>query len=231
MMSGTKPTRYSALSLKDLVCLCADGCDDAAWAEFVFRVGTPISLTAMRTASRCREWSPSIVEVEDLVQETYRKLCKDGWKLLRNFAVQHPGAILGYLRKTAANATIDYLKHFRSLKFGGQQPHVSTTDVDPEARKEVRGSQEGIGFGVLLKEIDGYLKRGLTGPDRERDRMIFWLYFRQGMSTEEIASLPTVGLGAKGVGSVIERLTRCIRQEIIGSVPGSEDVEQKGKSL
>jgi len=32
--------------------------------------------------------------------------------------------------------------------------------------------------------------RCLTGPDEERDRMIFWLYFRQGMSTKEIVSLP-----------------------------------------
>ncbi len=27
--------------------------------------------------------------------------------------------------------------------------------------------------------------------------MIFWLYFRQGMSTKDIASLPTIRLGPK----------------------------------
>jgi hypothetical protein len=47
--------------------------------------------------------------------------------------------------------------------------------------------------------------------------MIFWLYFRQGMSTKEIASLPTIGLGTKGVGSVIERLKHSIRAQILGS--------------
>src|SRR4029077_11594729 len=99
---------------------------------------------------------------------------------------------------------------------GGDRPHVSTTDVEPEVRKEVHGSQEKIAFGVFLNEIDKHLKRDLTGPDQERDRMIFWLYFRQGMSTKEIASLPIIGLGAKGVGSVIERLKHGIREQILG---------------
>src|SRR5215469_13707506 len=71
----------------------------------------------------------------------------------------------------------------------------------PEAGKEVHGSQERVAFEVFLIEIDEQLKRCVNGPDQERDRMIFWLYFRQGMSTKEIASLPTIGLGAKGVGS------------------------------
>jgi len=78
-----------------------------------------------------------------------------------------------------------------------------------------------------LKEIDEHLKRVLTGPDQERDRMIFWLYFRQGMSTKEIASLPTIGLGAKGVGSVIERLKHGIREHILGVRPDSDDSEEE----
>jgi hypothetical protein len=53
--------------------------------------------------------------------------------------------------------------------------------------------------------------------------MIFWLYFRQGMSTKEIASLPTIRLGTKGVGSVIERLKHSIREQILGSRSDSDD--------
>ena len=223
-MSSPKPIRYSALSLKDIVCLCADGRDDGAWAEFVSRVETPISLAVMRTASRWGEPSRSLVE--DLVQVTYVKLWEDSCQLLRNFAVQHPGAILGYVRKTAANATHDYFKHRHSQSSGGDKPHVSTIDVDPEARKEVDGSEEKIAFEILLKEIDEHLKHCLTGPDQERDRTIFWLYFRQGMSTKEIAALPTNGLTAKGVGSVIERLKHCIREQILGIRSDSGDGEE-----
>jgi RNA polymerase sigma-70 factor (ECF subfamily) len=63
----------------------------------------------------------------------------------------------------------------------------------------------------------------LSGPDRERDRTIFWLYFRQGMSTREIASLPGIGLGTKGVGSVIERMKHSIRDRILGTPADSAE--------
>ena len=225
--STPRPARYSSLSLKDVVCLCAGPRDDAAWEEFVTRVGKPISLTIMRTASLWGEPSRSLVE--DLIQVTYLKLWEDGCRLLRDFAIQHPEAILGYLKKTAANATHDYFKHGHSQSSGGNQPHVSTSDVDPEAGIEAHGSQERIAFGVFLNEIDEHLKRGLTGPDQERDRMIFWLYFRQGMSTKEIASLPTIGLGAKGVGSVIERLKHCIREQILGIGSDTDDDEESSE--
>lgn len=227
MLNVSRTTRYSSLSLKDVVCLCAGPGDDEAWEEFVSRVGRPISLTIMRTASLWGE--PSRTLVEDLIQVTYLKLWEGGCRLLRDFAIQRPEAILGYLKKTAINATHDYFKHGRSQSSGGDKPHVSTSDIDPEAGNEVHGSQEKIAFGVFLNEIDEHLKRVMTGPDQERDRMIFWLYFRQGMSTKEIASLPTIGLGAKGVGSVIERLKHCVREQIlgIGSDSGVDDKQSQ----
>jgi len=225
-MSEQSETRYSSLSLKDVVCLCAGPCDHDAWEEFVFRVNRPISLTVMRTASYWGDGSGSVVE--DLVQSTYVKLWEDGCRLLRDFAIQYPEAILGYLKKIATNVTHDYFKHKHNQSSGGSNRHVSTADVDPEAGGEVYGSQEKIAFGVLMNEIDEHLKIGLTGPDQERDRMIFWLYFRQGMSTKEIASLPSVGLGTKGVGSVIERLKAYIREQILSS-PSSSEGNQGGK--
>jgi RNA polymerase sigma-70 factor (ECF subfamily) len=131
--------------------------------------------------------------------------------------MENPDGILGYLKKVAANATHDYFRHGRSQSSGGSQTHVSTSDVDVEAGKEVHGSQDRIAFQILLNEIDEHLMKHLTGVDQERDRTIFWLYFRQGMSTKEIASLPTIGLGAKGVGSVIERLKQYIREHLVAN--------------
>jgi RNA polymerase sigma-70 factor, ECF subfamily len=219
-MSNTpRQTRYSALSLKDVVCLCAGPCDDEAWEEFLSRVGKPIRLVVMRTASLWGENSRSMVE--DLIQTTYLKLWEGGRVLLRDFALERPEAILGYLKRTAANATHDYFKHGRSQLSGGDKPHVSTSDIDPEAGNDSYGSEEQIAWNLFLNEIDENLSRCLTGPDTDRDRMIFWLYFRQGMSTQEIASLPSVNLSAKGVGSVIERLKHSIRDQILGARPDS----------
>jgi RNA polymerase sigma-70 factor (ECF subfamily) len=228
MANDSRPSRYSSLSLQDLVCLCAGPCNDGAWEEFVTRVGKSISLSVLRTASLWGEPSRSVVE--DLVQVTYLKLWEDNCRLLRDFAMQNPDGILGYLKKVAANAAHDYFRHGRSQSAGGSQAHVSTSDVDVEAGKDVHGSQDRIAFEILLNQIDEYLKRQ-SGADQDRDRTIFWLYFRQGMSSKEIASLPTIGLGAKGVGSVIERLKQCVREQIAGacSQSGDETAETKSK--
>ena len=212
----------------EVVCLCAGPRDDEAWEEFVLRVGKSISLTVMRTSALWGEPAKSLVK--DLVQITYLKLWEDNCRLLRDFAIEHPEAVLGYIKKTAANATHDYFKHGRSQSAGGDKPHVSTTDVDPEVGRAAHGSEERIAFDVFSGQIDEHLKRGLTGPDQERDRMIFWLYFRQGMSTKEIASLPTIGLGAKGVGSVIEKVKHCIRDQVLRtSLDFVEDEREPGE--
>lgn len=228
MANTYRPTRYSSLSLPELVCLCIGPYDDGAWEEFVARVGTAISLTILRTASLWGEPSRSLVE--DLVQATYLKLWEDHCRILRDFAMQNPSGILGYLKKVAANATHDYFRHGRSQSAGGSQAHVSTSDFDVEAGKEVHGSEDRIALQILLNQIDEHLKGNLTGPDQERDRTIFWLYFGQGMSAKEIGSLATIGLSPKGVGSVIERLKRCIRESIIGVASQSDEDPIRMKS-
>ena len=149
--------------------------------------------------------------------------------MLRGFAAEHPEALLGYLIRIATNATHDHFKHRHSQASGGDAPHVSTTDVDAAAGSDVEGTQERAEYEILVNEIDELLKKRLGGPDEERDRMIFWLYFRQGMTTSEIASVPTVGLSVKGVGSVIERLKHLVRDQIIGPQP-EMDIEEKAKA-
>jgi hypothetical protein len=99
-------------------------------------------------------------------------------------------------------------------------PRATST---PKRDKRLTGAREKIAFEIFLKEIDDRLKRALTGPDQERDRTIFWLYFRQGMSTKEIASLPAMGLGLKGVGSVLERVKHCIREQILRARGDADD--------
>src|SRR6476620_3225499 len=102
MLNTSKATRYSSLSLKDVVCLCA-GPDEEAWAEFISRVGRPLRLVIARTASI--RGDPSRATVDDLVQATYLKLWEAGGNLPREFAIRTPEGIIGSLRKPAANAT------------------------------------------------------------------------------------------------------------------------------
>jgi RNA polymerase sigma-70 factor (ECF subfamily) len=48
----------------------------------------------------------------------------------------------------------------------------------------------------------------------ERDRVMFWLYYRQGYTAEEIARLPAIGLTAKGVESALRRVTVWLRAQV-----------------
>lgn len=204
--------RYSSISADELIRACVEFGDDDAWQEFVSRFHRPISLSVLRTA---RQWSdvPRQV-VDDLIQETYVKLCAEKCGPLLEFAKQHPEAVAGYIKTVAANVVRDHFKSLHSQKRGaGQVPEpLEESDRKGCAVGSIAGSQSD--FRILLAQIDQFLTTA-TAPDRERDRLIFWLYYRQGLSAKAIAALPHVGLSAKGVESAILRLNRFVRQRIV----------------
>jgi RNA polymerase sigma-70 factor (ECF subfamily) len=205
--------RYSSISADELIRACVEFGDDDAWEEFVSRFHRPISLSVLRTA---RHWGDVPRQIfDDLVQDTYVKLCADKCRLLHGFARQHPEAVPGYIKTVAANVVRDHFKSFHSQKRGAGRSPESMEEVHPKAAGQSLGSQGSIERQILLEQIDQCLGKGSAGPDLERDRLIFWLYYRHGMSAKAIAALPTVGLSAKGVESSIFRLTRLVRQQIV----------------
>lgn len=208
---------------------CAEWNDAEAWEEFVSRFQRPIGLSVIRTA---RQWSdvPQQV-VDDLVQETFLKLCADRCQLVHAFAMQHPDAISGYIKMIASNVVHDHFKSRFSQKRGAGQAQESLAETEPTAGSRTFGSPEAMEQEVLLKQIDQCLGICSLGPDQERDCLIFWLYYQQGMSAKAIAALPTVGLTAKGVESAILRLTRLVRQQIVqlrSECPNGQEPDKKG---
>jgi RNA polymerase sigma-70 factor (ECF subfamily) len=115
------------------------------------------------------------------------------------------------------NVAHDHFKSLHSQKRGSGEISQLLEDVEPPAQSADMGGQAAMEREVLLKQIDHCLEACSEGPDKERDRLIFWLYYQQGMSAKAIAALPTVGLTAKGVESAIFRLTRLIREEVVGA--------------
>ena len=166
--------------------------------------------------------------VEDLVQETYLKICADKCHLLLEFAAHNPDAVSGYIKTIAANVVHDHFKGLYAQKRGAGQKQESLDDVNPSSGNKALGSQESMEHQVLLKEIDDCLNSCSGGPDGERDRLIFWLYYQQGMSAKAIAILPNIGLTAKGVESLIFRLTRHVRERIVDLRSGSSENQQTG---
>jgi RNA polymerase sigma-70 factor (ECF subfamily) len=217
---------YASFSPEQLVCACVEADNAEAWKEFVCRFRRPISLSVIRIAY---QWGHDPGPfVDDLLQETYLKLCADRCQLLREFSVQHPEAVFGYIKTIAANVAHDYFKSRYSQKRGAGRAPESLEETDPKAGSESFGGQKSMEDEILLKQIDGCLATHVSGPDQARDRLIFWLHYQQGMSAKAIASLPKVSLTTKGVESALFRLTRIVREHLMEASGEESGAGEKG---
>lgn len=218
---------HSSMSAHELVRACAESGDNAAWDEFVSRFNRPIALSVIRVAYQWGEVPREVMD--DLVQDIYLKFCANKCRLLLDFGLQHPDAVLGYIKTIAANAAHDYFKSRYSQKRGFGQAHEPLDDARTEAAGSDGGSPAAMEQEILLNQIDEFLPCCSPEPDRARDRLIFWLYYRQGMSAKAIAAMPAIGLSAKGVESVIVRLTRLLRHYIAETRSGTVGQDRSGK--
>ncbi len=205
---------FAALSTEELVLKCVESGDAAAWEEFIRRFHPPIARVALRVARRWGACTPQLID--DLVQETYLKLCANNFRLLRSFKSQHPDAFYGYLKVVTSNLVHDHFKTAHSAKRGsgaaeaGDYPEIVANANSSSAPTAAQSSERQI----LLQEFDGLLRKLALGHQAERDRKIFWLYYRTGLTASAIAALPSIGLSTKGVESTIGRLTKLLRQEM-----------------
>ena len=209
----TRPMSIAQLSPEALIQKCVDG-DVAAWEEFMSRYHRLIAGVVFRTTQKWGEVSP--LTMDDLIQETYLKLCADEYRLLRAYDPKHPDAIYGYLKVITTNLVHDRFKALHSEKRGGDQivEELTTLENRSDSGKGF-GSQAAIEREILLREINSFLNTSSAGDTADRDRTIFWLYYRQGFTTKAIASLPTIGLTIKGVESTILRMTKMVRRRMV----------------
>lgn len=206
---------YSSFSPDDLVKACAGSKNPALWEEFIRRFQPVVAAAVLRTARRWGE--PSGRVLDDLIQETYLKLCEDDSHLLRSFQPRFPDAIFGFLKVVAANVVHDHYKSAQAGKRG-----AGHTDALPEAARSASASPAAGSFDamerhIFLQQVDEVLTRSTAGEEQPRNRAIFWLYYQHGLSASAIASLPSMGLTTKGVESTILRMTRTIRNHMLES--------------
>jgi RNA polymerase sigma-70 factor (ECF subfamily) len=204
------------MSLEELLRACAEDGNASQWEEFVGRFHTVIAAVVLRTA---RRWgnAPSAL-VDDLIQETYLKIWGDRKRLLSEFRSDGPERFYGFLSVITANVVHDHFRAERAQKRGSGQPEESLDDLEIAALRAV--SDNGVHREILLNEVDDALCALLFGEERVRDRTIFWLYYRDGLTAEEIANLPRISLNVKGVESVIHRLNRAVRERLAAAKPG-----------
>lgn len=212
-----------SVSANELVERCITSGTPEEWNEFVRRFQRPIALTVMRIA---RTWGiTSPAHIEDLVQEVLLKLCVDDCRLLRNFVAREPDCIIGYLKIVAANVTRDHLRSEKTQKRGGGLLIVTDDLETVEARMRNSHEKSDVEGAIQLREIEDALRSIIPTVITERDRTIFWLYFRQGFSARDIGEIKSLGLTLKGVESSIHRTTRELRARL-GKIPPPEAREK-----
>jgi len=222
-------TDYTTVPVPELIRACVDG-KAAAWQEFIGRFNRIIAITSYRAARRWGQASPAVID--DLTQETYLKLCADGAHVLREFDSPHPDAIFGFLKVVTANVANDYFKRIHASKRGGNQVNETLEEAERTGSAVGPSSPGSVEREVLLQEVDACLSAIAPAETRERDRTIFWLYYRQGFTAKEIVRIPSINLSLKGVESTLHRLTKLVRTHLVeawrGKSGGGEKTHGKG---
>jgi RNA polymerase sigma-70 factor (ECF subfamily) len=125
-----------------------------------------------------------------------------------------------------ASVGTDHFRRMRAEKRGGRshsvplEPHLTVEDVS-DAR-----ATAAVEWPSLIAQLDGLL---LLYPNTvsARDRNLFWLYYRQGLTADAISRIPAISLSAKGVESALQRLTRLLRETIVKGKPKREFSQKK----
>jgi RNA polymerase sigma-70 factor, ECF subfamily len=193
-------------SLVEIVHACLKSREELAWGELIFRLQPAFARIAWRVATGAAGWkSADTNEVDDIVQEVFLKLGTRGGQTLERVPLENDASVLAYLKAMAGNVARDYFK----AKYAGKRGVLQTVGEDSVRVEEFADGPEKLGSAekyILIKEIDRALK-----ADR-RERTIFWLYYRQGLTAKEIAVIPVLGLSEKGVESMILRLATGVRE-------------------
>ena len=196
--------------VNELARACAHSADTAEWGEFLGRCAPVAALVAARVA-RIWQGTASSAVVDDIVQEVFVKLCEQERRILREFKPKGGDSFLALLRVITASVANDYFRRQYSEKRGGK---VVTMLLDEEPSSMVAAhNDQDAQRAVLFNELDRKL-RSASGATAERDRALFWLYYLQGLTADEIASLPGSELSAKGVESALRRVTAWLRKEL-----------------
>jgi len=204
---------YATATTTELIDACTGG-DSAAWREFMRRYHSLIAITACRGARRWGDYTSHTID--DLIQETYLKLCASRGRALREFQFEHDDAIFGFLKVVTTNVVNDYFKALHANRRGGNRVVASLEG------SEADNADNPIGLtaperSILAEQVDACLLAAAPAATRHRDRTIFWLYYRQGLTAKEIASLPRIGLTLKGVESTLHRLLQTVRSQLTGT--------------
>ena len=163
---------------------------------------TEITPTFRRIAGRIAAQYGDTADVEDVVQEICLKITVSKLSLIQSLP-DTDSAARSYFGVMAANAARDWYRREKSRR------SCVTLDDGLDQIRKFCGVDQGLDADFLMSQIEAAL------PEDRKQRAIFRLYYRQGYSAREIAGIPVVGLTTKGVESLILRLSKSIKENLV----------------
>ena len=190
-----------SIPLHTLVAYGLQAGDASVWEELIARLQPIFARAIYRIAAT---WGiVSADEIDDVIQETFLKLGAGRQDAILRANLNSEAAATAYLKVMAANSARDYFKAKHSEKRGFEL-------LSDGVRLEEIASSNGTDSDreILFSQIDSALEAD------DRDRTVFWLYYRQGLTAREISLIPAFRLSVKGVESLIYRLTSAVKNVI-----------------
>jgi len=202
---GAGPQQQTALELLQR-CVCAP--EEPAWLEFLNRIRPFLASVVTSNLRRWRSANPWLVD--DLVQNIYLKLCANDFKALRELECPHEAALFGFLKVVASHTAQDHFRSSCCQKRGSGQVECDLENIRP-TREQTHNFGRAVEQKILIRQINECLQSYKEEAHFTRDYRIFWLYYSHGLTAREISEHPKIGVGAKGVESILLRLTRMVR--------------------
>ena len=212
----------------ELIRLCAqESSNRNAWIEFYNRFDERIWLVIYRESEimGITKEDPQFQNtIQDLVQEVYVKLVANDCKALKNFTGASVNSIYAYLGVIARNVVKNHvisinaqkrslleksLDEVLTITENGQKIYTKDVIKSPDSAIE-----DELSVTILKEEIDNILNKILKNKDKDRNKLIFKLYFYEGFSVEEIASQFNFGLSLKRISNLTSDLKKKLRQEL-----------------
>jgi DNA-directed RNA polymerase specialized sigma24 family protein len=167
-----------------------------------------IASTVIKAVRNSPTYSPE--RIDDLIQETYLRIWSTG--TLNKFRSAEPKSIFGLVQAVAYSVALDDCRREGAIKRGGRVRFLALDTVGPVPDPVDSVATE---CNLLFGEIQAILSEIAPFP---RDRLIFLLHYRNGLSAKDIAELPAITLGKKGIESLINRILQELRRRILISV-------------
>ena len=212
--------------------------DEAAWQEFVRRYHSVIKANVVRyfhlKAGQEFERRSQVLEdsIEDLVQNVYLRLIDDNSRVLKAFHGKLDNSLPAYLTMISVNVVKD---HFRGIKADKRPKIIFSLDelIENEgegrvfigASSDIHGNQSGGNQSggkqtgspspaFTIEDIDALLNKALSNRNRDRNTLIFKLRYCDGLTLEEIRNSLGLDMSPMGIGSILSRINKQLRQSI-----------------